>query len=169
MTNPATTIRTVLPDTFIAATLLARANRAGVDLRPPPTLDGTMRVFNRRDRRQARGFRFSVRRPSAVGSCAIVPRSSAAAGQSHSDGYLDLRARTRDGTSVKEIDCIYGHLARDSEDAIRDRLEVRGNRDGVGRGGRVSPRTRKPPVSRRFLDGSDGTRTRDLRRDRPAF
>ncbi len=27
----------------------------------------------------------------------------------------------------------------------------------------------KPPVTRRFVDGSDGTRTRDLRRDRPAF
>jgi hypothetical protein len=27
----------------------------------------------------------------------------------------------------------------------------------------------KGPVSRAFLSGSDGTRTRDLRRDRPAF
>ena len=27
----------------------------------------------------------------------------------------------------------------------------------------------KVPVSRDFEDGSDGTRTRDLRRDRPAF
>ena len=30
-------------------------------------------------------------------------------------------------------------------------------------------RKKKPPVSRRFRSGSDGTRTRDLRRDRPAF
>jgi hypothetical protein len=35
------------------------------------------------------------------------------------------------GASVKEIDRTYGHLARDSEDAIRARLEARANRDGV--------------------------------------
>jgi len=29
------------------------------------------------------------------------------------------------GTSVKMIDCTYGHLARDSEQAIRARLEAR--------------------------------------------
>ena len=29
------------------------------------------------------------------------------------------------GTSVKEIDKTYGHLARDSEDAIRARLNAR--------------------------------------------
>jgi integrase len=35
------------------------------------------------------------------------------------------------GASVKEIDRTYGHLARDSEDAIRARLEARSNRSGV--------------------------------------
>src|SRR5262249_49088562 len=33
------------------------------------------------------------------------------------------------GTSVKMIDKTYGHLARDSEDAIRARLEARGAAD----------------------------------------
>jgi hypothetical protein len=33
--------------------------------------------------------------------------------------------------SVKEIDRTYGHLARDSEDAIRARLEARTARSGV--------------------------------------
>ncbi len=35
------------------------------------------------------------------------------------------------GASVKEIDRTYGHLARDSEEAIRARLEARSNRSGV--------------------------------------
>jgi integrase len=35
------------------------------------------------------------------------------------------------GASVKEIDRTYGHLARDSEDAIRARLESRAARSGV--------------------------------------
>jgi hypothetical protein len=35
------------------------------------------------------------------------------------------------GASVKEIDRTYGHLARDSEDAIRARLEARGDRSGL--------------------------------------
>jgi integrase len=35
------------------------------------------------------------------------------------------------GASVKEIDRTYGHLARDSEDAIRARLEARSGRSGV--------------------------------------
>ena len=34
------------------------------------------------------------------------------------------------GASVREIDRTYGHLARDSEDAIRDRLEARADRLG---------------------------------------
>jgi hypothetical protein len=33
------------------------------------------------------------------------------------------------GTSVKMIDKTYGHLARDSEEAIRARLEARGAAD----------------------------------------
>ena len=35
------------------------------------------------------------------------------------------------GASVKEIDRTYGHLAHDSEDAIRARLEARSARSGV--------------------------------------
>ena len=35
------------------------------------------------------------------------------------------------GTSVKMIDRTYGHLARDSEDAIRARLDARADRSGV--------------------------------------
>ncbi|HEY8777903.1 MAG TPA: hypothetical protein VIM33_15670 [Gaiellaceae bacterium] len=32
---------------------------------------------------------------------------------------------------MKTIDKTYGHLARDSEDAIRDRLDARAERSGV--------------------------------------
>ena len=35
------------------------------------------------------------------------------------------------GASVRTIDKHYGHLARDSEDAIRARLEARGRRSDV--------------------------------------
>jgi hypothetical protein len=35
------------------------------------------------------------------------------------------------GTSVKMIDRTYGHLAQDSEDAIRERLEARAAGSGV--------------------------------------
>ena len=35
------------------------------------------------------------------------------------------------GTSVAMIDRTYGHLARDSEDAIRARLNARAERSGV--------------------------------------
>ena len=35
------------------------------------------------------------------------------------------------GASVREIDRTYGHLARDSEDTIRARLEARAGRSGV--------------------------------------
>ena len=34
------------------------------------------------------------------------------------------------GASVKEIDRTYGHLVRDSEEAIRARLEARARRSG---------------------------------------
>jgi integrase len=35
------------------------------------------------------------------------------------------------GTSVKMIDRTYGHLARDSEEAVRARLDARGARSDV--------------------------------------
>jgi hypothetical protein len=35
------------------------------------------------------------------------------------------------GTSVAKVDRTYGHLARDSEDAIRARLDARAVRSGV--------------------------------------
>lgn len=45
------------------------------------------------------------------------------------------------GASVREIDRTYGHLVRDSEDAIRGRLEARADRSGVylALGGSGSP------------------------------
>ena len=55
------------------------------------------------------------------------------------------------GASVKEIDRTYGHLARDSEDTIRARLDARSDRSGVflasAEGDDVAPETRKPPVT----------------------
>jgi hypothetical protein len=73
------------------------------------------------------------------------------------------------GASVKEIDRSYGHLARDSEDTIRARLEARAGHSGVSgverreRRGWLSPHPRWPCGG--AGNGSDGTRTHDLRRD----
>jgi hypothetical protein len=44
---------------------------------------------------------------------------------------IDLRAVAREGASVKTIDDTYGHLARDSEDAIRARPDARSEGSGV--------------------------------------
>ena len=75
------------------------------------------------------------------------------------------------GARVAMIDRTYGHLARDSEDAIRARLDARAERSGVEwrrtASDGVEPRRETPRLAGGFGDGSDGTRTRDLRRDRP--
>jgi hypothetical protein len=48
------------------------------------------------------------------------------------DELVDKVTRSRlMGTSVAMIDRTYGHLARDSEDMIRARLDARSARDGV--------------------------------------
>jgi hypothetical protein len=77
------------------------------------------------------------------------------------------------GTRVKMVDRTYGHLARDSEQAIRSRLDERGRRSGdVVATGAVSDRRERKDYSVAAGDsyyGSDGTRTRGLRRDRPAL
>jgi hypothetical protein len=55
------------------------------------------------------------------------------------------------GTSVKKIDRTYGHLAQDSEDAIRARLEARAGRTGVEQasesGGEYGPQISPRPAS----------------------
>jgi integrase len=87
-------------------------------------------------------------------------------------GYLNLdNWRTRDWYPALDAAGMerrgpYHHLAHDSEDEIRSLLNARGARRGVVVGvGRGSLRME----TLRVQDGSDGTRTRDLRRDRPAL
>jgi hypothetical protein len=75
------------------------------------------------------------------------------------------------GASVKTIDKHYGHLARDSEQAIRARSTPAPG--VVATTWRRTARGANRPrgATRRFAgtswNASDGTRTRDLRRDRP--
>ena len=66
--------------------------------------------------------------------------------------------------SVKMIDRTYGHLASDSAEAIRARLNARPPQLGVSW---ASDSRSQSAKTARLQDGSDGTRTRDLRRDRP--
>ena len=79
------------------------------------------------------------------------------------------------------IDRTYGHLVAGADDYERELLDafdarVRDRLDTCGHGGRAKmrpergPRNEKSPaVAGLSEDGSDGTRTRDLRRDRPAL
>ena len=69
------------------------------------------------------------------------------------------------GTSVALVSRTYGHLAHDSEQSIRDQLDARAERMALKwRRARAMAAAFGSP-----RDGSDGTRTRDLRRDRPAL
>ena len=74
------------------------------------------------------------------------------------------------GASVKTIDKHYGHLARDSEDAIRARLDARADRSGVVvrriATDALLGRDESRDVAGQVTSASDETRTRDLRRDR---
>ena len=88
----------------------------------------------------------------------------------------------RMGTSVKMIDRTYGHLVAGADAYERELLDAFDAASGTawtlcGRGGRgrcglsVAPRNDESPACAglRVGSGSDGTRTRDLRRDRPAL
>jgi hypothetical protein len=73
-------------------------------------------------------------------------------------------------SSIRVTLDLYGHLFPDANRGVLDALDAltapstphRANTPKTGPKGKV-------PVSRDFEYGSDGTRTRDLRRDRPAF
>ena len=71
------------------------------------------------------------------------------------------------GTSVRMIDRTHGHVAHDSEDAIRAKLETRST---------LAPRWRQPRRSkskllfcRYFMSGAYRDRTGDLRLAKPAL
>jgi hypothetical protein len=66
-----------------------------------------------------------------VSSAAALPPAPHVRDRGARRRRVDLRARPRDGASVKEIDCTCGHLARGAEDSIRVRLEARADRFGV--------------------------------------
>jgi integrase len=73
-------------------------------------------------------------------------------------------------SSIRVTLDLYGHLFPDANRGVLDALDAltapstphRANAPTITPKGKV-------PASRDFGDGSDGTRTRDLRRDRPAF
>ena len=73
-------------------------------------------------------------------------------------------------SSIRVTLDLYGHLFPDANRGVLANLDAltapsthhRANAPNVTPKGKV-------PASRDFEDGSDGTRTRDLRRDRPAF
>jgi site-specific recombinase XerC len=78
------------------------------------------------------------------------------------------------GTSLAMIDHHYGHLARDSEDAIRAPLDARAARFGVDlasrEGGRDRRLARRTPVLMRVsASGAYRDRTGDLRLAKPAL
>jgi integrase len=74
------------------------------------------------------------------------------------------------GTSVAMIDRTYGHLARDSEDSIRARLEARGAVEVPSQGEADAELYGENPLAVRFpRDGAYRDRTGDLRLAKPAL
>jgi len=73
-------------------------------------------------------------------------------------------------SSIRVTLDLYGHLFPDANRGVLDSLDALTAPSTPHRAN--APKTMlkgKVPVTRDFKDGSDGTRTRDLRRDRPAF
>jgi hypothetical protein len=73
-------------------------------------------------------------------------------------------------SSIRVTLDLYGHLFPDANRGVLDNLDAL---TAPSTPHRKSAPTNAPkekvPASGDFEDGSDGTRTRDLRRDRPAF
>ena len=73
-------------------------------------------------------------------------------------------------SSIRVTLDLYGHLFPDANRGVLDALDaLTAPSTPHRREGSQRSSNDKVPVSRDFEDGSDGTRTRDLRRDRPAF
>jgi hypothetical protein len=73
-------------------------------------------------------------------------------------------------SSIRVTLDLYGHLFPDANRGVLDALDALTAPSTPHRktGARNTPNA-KVPASGDFQSGSDGTRTRDLRRDRPAF
>jgi integrase len=73
-------------------------------------------------------------------------------------------------SSIRVTLDLYGHLFPDANRGVLDSLDAltAPSRPHRANAPKTMPKG-KVPVTRDFEDGSDGTRTRDLRRDRPAF
>ena len=73
-------------------------------------------------------------------------------------------------SSIRVTLDLYGHLFPDANRGVLDTLDALTAPSRPHRAnGADEHRKGKVPVSGDFENGSDGTRTRDLRRDRPAF
>jgi integrase len=73
-------------------------------------------------------------------------------------------------SSIRVTLDLYGHLFPDANRGVLDALDaVTAPSTPHGISDRRQVGQQKVPVTRYFESGSDGTRTRDLRRDRPAF
>ena len=73
-------------------------------------------------------------------------------------------------SSIRVTLDLYGHLFPDANRGVLDALDaITTPSTPHGNSERRQHGQQKVPVTRDFESGSDGTRTRDLRRDRPAF
>jgi integrase len=73
-------------------------------------------------------------------------------------------------SSIRVTLDLYGHLFPDANRGVLDKLDAltTPSRPHRAKAPKMTPKG-KVPITRDLEDGSDGTRTRDLRRDRPAF
>ena len=73
-------------------------------------------------------------------------------------------------SSIRVTLDLYGHLFPDANRGVLDSLDAITAPSTPHRANALKTTPKgKVPGTRDFEDGSDGTRTRDLRRDRPAF
>ena len=73
-------------------------------------------------------------------------------------------------SSIRVTLDLYGHLYPDANRGVLESLDALTTPFTPHRANASDTASKeKVPVSRDFESGSDGTRTRDLRRDRPAF
>jgi len=115
-----------------------------------------------------RVFRLAVRRTGLTGFRFHDLRHTYAALMVAAGAHLKYLQAQMGHSSIRVTLDLYGHLFPDANRGVLESLDALTSPSTPHRAN--APKTTpkgKVPVTRDFEDGSDGTRTRDLRRDRP--
>jgi integrase len=117
-----------------------------------------------------RVFRHAVRRSGLTGLRFHDLRHTYAALMVAAGAHPKYLQAQMGHSSIRVTLDLYGHLFPDANRGVLESLDAltAPSRPHRTNAPKTTPKG-KVPVTRDFEDGSDGTRTRDLRRDRPAF